>query len=59
MKLERQGMRAHGVMTAGVELLEPRIVVVHALESVLEPEPLRQRAGQGALSGAYHASDSN
>jgi hypothetical protein len=57
LKIERRP--AHRVFSTGVELLEPGVVLVHTLWSVLETELRGERSCQRALARADHPGDSD
>ena len=56
MQLQMQRVRPHR-LRARVERLEPRILLIHALERELQAESRGQRAGERGLPGAHHAGD--
>ena len=59
VKLQVERRRAHRFHAASVEPLEPGVVLIHALEGVLQPEPRRERARQRALARADHSGDAD
>jgi hypothetical protein len=59
VELEIERRPAHRLFPAGVELLEPGIVLVHTLQSMLETESLGERSCQRALARANHPGDSD
>src|SRR4051812_10906403 len=59
MQLQVQRMATHGVLSPRVELLEPRVVRVYALQCMLQPEARGECSREGALPGTDHSRDAD